>query len=156
VVIERFSLFRLPDDSEIAMLRKNSTPIINTILLVDDNPADNMVHRRILQGMNIAEKILDFLYAQDALDYLKSPDGKDAELIFLDINMPQMNGFEFLDEFKNLKSNPNELPAVVMLSTMNPNWDNDVSKNYPIIRHFFSKPLTEKYINKILNELELA
>jgi CheY-like chemotaxis protein len=135
------------------MLTKNPSAPLNTIMLVDDNQADNMIHRRILQKMNIAKNVVDFLYAEDALAYLKSPEGKDADLIFLDINMPQMNGFEFLDEFKKLKTDPDDLPAVIMLSTLNPNWDEDASQNYPLIKHFFTKPLTEKFVNSILESV---
>lgn len=136
------------------MLTTSQTAPLNTIMLVDDNQADNMIHRRILQKMNIANNIVDFLYAEDALAYLKSPEGSNADLIFLDINMPQMNGFEFLDEFKKLKDNPDDLPAVIMLSTLNPNWDNDASQNYPLIKHFFTKPLTEKFVNSILESVD--
>jgi len=132
------------------MLTKNQTPPFKTVLLIDDNQADNIIHRRILQKANIALKIVDFSYAEDALNYLKSPEGRETELIFLDINMPQMNGFEFLDEFEKLKDNPDNLPVIAMLSTLNPNWDNDVSLNYPLVKHFFSKPLTEKFINEIV------
>ena len=136
------------------MLRKNDTAVLNTIMLIDDNQADNMIHRRILQKMNVAKNIVDFLHAEDALVFLKSPDGKDIDLIFLDINMPQMNGFEFLDEFKKLNNDSNELPAVIMLSTLNPNWDEDVSRNYPLIKHFFTKPLTEKFVTSILDSVD--
>ena len=131
-------------------MTNNQSAPLKTIMLVDDNQADNMIHRRILQKMNVAQNIVDFLYAEDALTYLRSPEGKQADLIFLDINMPQMNGFEFLDELKKLKDDPNDLPAVIMLSTLNPNWDEDASRNYPLIKHFFTKPLTEKFVNSIL------
>lgn len=135
------------------MLTKNQSPLFKTILLIDDNQTDNIIHRRVLTKANVAEKIIDFLYAEDALNYLRTPEGSDAELIFLDINMPQMNGFEFLDEFIKLKDNPDDLPVVVMLSTLNPNWDNDVSLQYPLIKHFFTKPLTEKFIHNIVQSV---
>lgn len=135
------------------MLAKNQTPSLKTILLIDDDSADNIIHRRLLENMNIADNIEDFLFAEDALSFLKSEEGQDTDLIFLDINMPRMNGFEFLDEFKKLKSNPEDLPMVVMLSTSNPNWDDDVSRNYPLIKHFFTKPLTEKFVVNILDSI---
>ena len=136
------------------MLTKNDSTPLRTIMLVDDNQADNMIHRRILQKMNVANKIVDFLHAEDALAFLKSHEDHSVDLIFLDINMPQMNGFEFLDEFKKIKDNPNDLPDVIMLSTLNPNWDDDVSRNYPLIKHFFTKPLTEKFVSSILDSVE--
>lgn len=135
------------------MLARNKTPTLKTILLIDDDSADNIIHRRLLENMNIADNIEDFIYAEDALIYLKSEEGKDTDLIFLDINMPRMNGFEFLDEFKNLSDNPEDLPLVAMLSTSNPNWDDDVSRNYPLIKHFFTKPLTEKFVVNILESM---
>ena len=136
------------------MLSKNKSPFLKTILLVDDETADNIIHRRLLDNMCIADNIEDFIYAEDALNYLKTPEGKNTDLIFLDINMPRMNGFEFLDEFKNLEKNPEDLPMVVMLSTSNPNWDDDVSRKYPLIKHFFTKPLTEKFVLNVLETIE--
>lgn len=138
------------------MPTNTSPPPFEKIILIDDDSADNILHRRLLERMNIAETILDFIYAEDALTYLKSSEGQNTSLIFLDINMPRMNGFEFLDEFKQLKNNPDDLPMVVMLSTLNPNWDEDVSRNYPIIKHFFTKPLTEDSVKDILQSIENA
>lgn len=135
------------------MLTKNQSPPFKTIMLVDDNQTDNMIHRRILTKANVAENIVDFLFAEDALNYLKTIEGHDTDLIFLDINMPQMNGFEFLEELEKQKDNPKNLPVIVMLSTLNPNWDNDVSKKYPLIRHFFTKPLTEKFVFEVIESI---
>lgn len=136
------------------MLTKDRSASLKKILLVDDNQADNMIHRRLLEKLNVAQHIVDFLYAEDALNYLKSPEGADTDLIFLDINMPQMNGFEFMDEFKMIRENPDDLPAVVMVSTSNPNWDKDAIENYPLIRRFFSKPLTDKLVMEIIQSVE--
>ena len=135
------------------MLTKNQSPPFKTIMLVDDNQTDNMIHRRILTKANVAENIADFLFAEDALNYLKTSEGRNTDLIFLDINMPQMNGFEFLDELGKLNNNPKKLPIIVMLSTLNPNWDNDVSNKYPLIKHFFTKPLTEKFVFEIIESI---
>ena len=136
------------------MLIKNQSSPLQTILLVDDDSADNIMHRRVLERMNVAENIQDFLYAEDALTYLGTPEGKNTSLIFLDIKMPRMNGFEFLDELIKMEDNPDDLPIIVMLSTSHPNWDDNASRKYPLIKHFFTKPLTEEFVTDILQNIE--
>jgi CheY-like chemotaxis protein len=74
---------------------------INCIMLIDDNEDDNFFHERVIRKSSYADIILVKQSALDALNYLKKDllESEYPDLIFLDINMPAMNGWEFLEEF---------------------------------------------------------
>ena len=75
---------------------------LNCILLIDDDSDDNEYHEIILRKLAITEKIDIAINGVEAIKYLKTKDRVPPELIFLDINMPKMNGWEFLEEYKNI------------------------------------------------------
>ena len=72
---------------------------IKEILLIDDNDIDNYINKLIVAKEKVVEKITIKNSPIDALQYLRSKEGEFPELIFLDIKMPEMDGFGFLDEF---------------------------------------------------------
>src|SRR4051812_47898983 len=90
-----------------------------SILLIDDNAADNRYNQIILEEMNIAENIVVAENGLEALDILKKEDNDQPDLILLDINMPKMNGWEFLDAYKKLNLKENDI-VVVLTTSMNP------------------------------------
>jgi len=90
---------------------------LNSVLLLDDNAATNFINRKFVRMAGCTEKIVDFQSGDTALEYLKMNKEVLPDLIFLDINMPIMNAWEFLEEFQNLIEKKEERPAVVLLST---------------------------------------
>lgn len=74
-----------------------TTPRIKMAMIIDDEQADQMLYKLIIKRSGLIENTLAFQMAEDALDYLKSEDKDPIDVIFLDINMPRMNGFEFLE-----------------------------------------------------------
>ena len=81
---------------------------LHCIMLIDDDPATNFYHRIILRDGGWAQKIVEVKNGEEALQYLQTPFGIDnprPSLIFLDINMPRMNGWEFLEAYKKLITN---------------------------------------------------
>lgn len=114
------------------------------ILLIDDNEIDNYVTNHIVTKSQLAEKITTKNSAIVALEYLKSLEENATEfpeLIFLDIKMPIMDGFGFLDELIKLSSIIEKKCAVVMLSSSNDQNDIDRAMQYSIVKKFFTKPL---------------
>lgn len=129
---------------------------INSILLVDDDQINNFINKRIIKKLAIADEVNIALNGEEALSHIQDyclKTGHCPELIFLDINMPVMNGFEFLNEFKNLPlENKNEVKIIVLTTSTNPG-DLQKLKDYSI-KGFVNKPLTEKKILELINSEE--
>ncbi len=125
---------------------------LNCVLLVDDNSEDNVFHQIILKKMDITKRIDVVLNGLEALAYLKRENQIPPELIFLDINMPRMNGWEFLEEYKYLDAKQ-KARVVIMILTTSANPD-DIKKAKEIeeVTGFETKPLTEEMMMGILNE----
>lgn len=120
---------------------------INCILLVDDNPADNEFHKIIINDSKVCNTVKIATNGDKALEYIiKSGSADSAEypkpdLIFLDINMPGMNGFEFLEEYHLLDSKLKSKIVIIMLSTsLNPD-DAERAGRIKEVTEFMNKPL---------------
>ncbi len=128
---------------------------INCTLLVDDDTITNFINRRLIKKLDIAEKVATVTNGEEALDYLRDfctiNNECCPELIFLDINMPVMNGLEFLKEYSNLEFENKRKVLVVMLSTSSNPSDLEMVKNFKI-NEFISKPLTEEKLKNLLEK----
>lgn len=116
---------------------------MDIVWLIDDDGPTNLLNKILLSEIRFAKEIKDFIYAEDALKELASEDVVFPDLILLDINMPRMSGWEFLEavEAMNLLDNP---PTILMLSTsLNP-VDQERAENNIIVSGFIKKPLTPK------------
>ena len=124
---------------------------LNCILLVDDNPDDNTFHQIIIKEMDITNLIDIVENGLEALAYLKKENRIPPELIFLDINMPRMNGWEFLEQYKHLDAKQ-KARVVIMILTTSANPD-DIKKAKEIeeVTGYQTKPLTKEMLNEILN-----
>ncbi|MEM7292698.1 MAG: response regulator [Pseudomonadota bacterium] len=125
---------------------------LNTVMLIDDMEADNYINRLMIESMNIAERVVDFEYAEKALEYLNSEDRPGVDVIFLDINMPRMDGFEFLDEYKNLDPQLKSKVVVIMLTTSMAQYDRERAKTYADLDDFQNKPLSRDSLREMLNK----
>jgi CheY-like chemotaxis protein len=125
---------------------------LNCILLVDDDPDDNFFHQRIINKMDITHAIAVAKNGIEALEYLRKENQVIPELIFLDINMPKMNGWEFLEEYKKLDEKQKARITIMMLTTSaNPD---DVAKANSIeeVTGIRTKPLSVEMLTEILDE----
>ncbi len=128
------------------------------VLLVDDNPIDNLINKKIIQNNCFAKEIKTFTSAKAALQFLKNNINKESFgnhlgeiVIFLDIRMPEMDGFQFLEEYQNLNENILGICKIYMLSsTLDPLDKKRISQNKHIHK-FFSKPLSNKFVEEIPN-----
>lgn len=124
-------------------------------MLIDDNEDDNFFHERTIKKHDVANTILIHTSALSALDYLKSKDNdKDThpDLIFLDINMPHMNGWEFLEEYNNIKKELQSQAIVIMLTTSENPDDKIRAKSWDFVSNYVTKPLTEELIDTLIKE----
>ncbi|MEM1122658.1 MAG: response regulator [Bacteroidota bacterium] len=128
------------------------------ILLIDDDETTNFVNARILKKMGLVKTLQIAENGQEALNYLtcdgpfvaKAPNYPRPDLIFLDINMPIMNGWEFLDNYKNLATNKRGNVVVVMLTTSLQKEDHEKAKSSAMIKEMVSKPLNKKAVGAII------
>ncbi|HEU4718164.1 MAG TPA: response regulator [Bacteroidia bacterium] len=128
----------------------------NVVMLIDDNDIDNFINERMIRGCNFAETCYVNTSTMSAIEFLKNLSVKkdlDANylpsVIFLDINMPMLDGFQFIEEFEKLDKKITEPVSIVMLtSSINPA-DMERSKKYPSVKGFFHKPLTEEQLSSI-------
>ena len=132
---------------------------LNCVLMIDDDEPTNFFNKIIVKQSGCTDHIMVVQSGQQALDYLKSNTGKDDEeinpgpsLIFLDINMPAMNGWEFLEEYKKLNHNQRGKVIMVMLTTSLFPEDIMRAEEMPEISGFEHKPLTTEKLNKILEK----
>ncbi|WKD85316.1 Response regulator rcp1 [Polaribacter huanghezhanensis] len=128
---------------------------LNCILLIDDNGSTNFLHQLMIKKANCAEKCVAVQSGQEALDYLESSINgihPQPDLIFLDINMPSMNGWEFLEHYKKLKKDQQGKIVVMMLTTSRNLDDIEKSKRFGYVSGFMNKPLTADVLLKVVQE----
>ena len=126
---------------------------LTTTLLVDDDETTNFVNQMLLEDMGVTEDVLVANNGQEALELVRQrcQEGLCPELILLDINMPVMNGFEFLEEYEQLSFPNKQSVVVVMLTTsLNPQ-DMNRLRDLPN-EGFLNKPLNEKMVKELLRE----
>jgi CheY-like chemotaxis protein len=127
---------------------------IPSILLVDDDPASNYLAKLLLLEIDPEFDIHVRYHGQEALEYIKAADGEIVapNLIFLDLNMPVMDGFEFLEHFTQLPAS--ESTSIVLLTSSAYPKDIERAKAYNIT-HFINKPLTEEQLREVLANVPL-
>jgi CheY-like chemotaxis protein len=126
-----------------------------TILLVEDDETTNFLHRRLLNRMAAADNIAQAGNGEEAINYLRTHaagPGHTPLLILLDIKMPVMDGFEFLEAFEKLTNELNPDIRVIMLSSSVSPVDLARMKKFPSVSGYYSKPLSEEIVQKIMAE----
>ncbi|MDW7691060.1 response regulator [Flammeovirgaceae bacterium SG7u.111] len=129
---------------------------IDLVMLVDDNDTDNFINKRIIELTSFAYRIEIKNSGKSALEYLNSV--KDDEenlpdLIFLDINMPIVDGFVFLYEFESFPEAIKKKCKIVILSSSDNKRDIDKIVNNDYVIKFITKPLTEEALDNVKNLL---
>lgn len=125
---------------------------VDLVLLVDDNDTDNFISKRIIEITKFAKRIEIRNSGKSALEYLESVKDDPAQLpdvIFLDINMPIVDGFVFLFEFEMFPDHIKEKCKVIILSSSNNKRDIAKIVDNEYVIKFITKPLTEKALQEV-------
>lgn len=122
-------------------------------IVVDDSKLDCFIAEKIIQNTGRCESVRTFQQASDALTYIKELlSHNPGTILFIDIQMPVMNGFEFVESFEQLPQEIKSAYIIYMLSSsIN---ENDIAKvkGYPSVKQFLNKPLTGKTMTVLLEE----
>lgn len=125
---------------------------IDLVMLVDDNDTDNFISKRIIEITSFAKRVEVKNSGKSALDYLRENEDNPEELpnlIFLDINMPIVDGFVFLYEFEKFSEKIKDKCKVIILSSSDNKRDIDKIVNNNHVIKFITKPLTESALEEV-------
>jgi len=136
--------------------------MLDLILCVDDDPITLMLCKMVISKSSFATEIITAQNGEEALNYfddlklnnLGTEIKKYPSLVFLDLNMPVMDGWEFLDHFskEEYTSAFKNTKVIVLSSTIDPN-DIEKSKTYPMVLDFLSKPITKEIVENLKEKL---
>jgi len=130
---------------------------LRNILIVDDDEIANFISSELIKPLEISESVTMALGGQEALDYLKNayngnPQNIIPELIFLDMNMPGIDGLTFLKKIKPIISQSSQLPVIILLSaSFLKNQVSNAKSISPIVKGYLEKPLTAETVMNIYN-----
>ncbi len=125
---------------------------LNCIMLIDDDEDDNFFHEKAIVDNHLAETVIVKNSARKALEYIKAKTEPLSDLILLDINMPVMTGWEFLDEYNQLEKELEHKAIIIMLSTSINNIDVEKSKTWNFVSDYITKPLTKEKMEIIIDK----
>lgn len=138
---------------------KEASEMLNLVLLVDDDDTTNYLNKRLLKDMQVAKEILVLKNGREAIDYLSkacvnTPEANYTcpDLIFLDIKMPTMDGFEFLEEYQRLGLDAADHVIILMLTSSASFYDLERIKSFKKVKKHFSKALTNHDVKEIMAE----
>ncbi len=124
----------------------------HSVMLIDDNEIDNLINQKMVEAAHLSDYIYTHTGAKSAIEFLKNIEQLEKDIvesvlpdvIFLDIDMPLMDGFQFLEEFNKLKDTTISKCKIIMLtSSINPQ-DVSKSKKYESVKKYLNKPLSQE------------
>lgn len=126
----------------------------NTVMLVDDNDTDNFISQKIIELTGFSKKIIVKNSGKSALEYLQTNEAQPdnlPELIFLDINMPIVDGFVFLFEFERFSDVLKNKCKIAILSSSDNKRDIERIVDNQYVIKYITKPLTEEALEEFKN-----
>lgn len=122
------------------------------VMVIDDMDLDRFVARQVLTRFGFSEEVILMETAKDALSYLQLRENVPSELpslIFLDIQMPEMNGFGFLDRFEEMsEAITAKCPVVMLTSSVDPR-DKQMARKHLHVKHYITKPLDKAKLDEV-------
>jgi CheY-like chemotaxis protein len=132
-----------------------SEPKYRSVMLIDDNEIDNLINQKMIEAATITQHIYTCTGAKSAIEFLRNVEKLEVadkvlpDVVFLDIDMPLMDGFQFLDEFEKFGNLVKKKCKIVMLtSSINPQ-DFNKAKKYLNVKLYLNKPLSHESISSL-------
>ncbi|HET9486698.1 MAG TPA: response regulator [Chryseosolibacter sp.] len=123
---------------------------VNKVMLIDDSDLDLFIHRRLLELSNFSRELISCKSAERALESLKNLNGAEPpNIIFLDLNMPVIDGFSFLKLFSQLPENVTKTSRIVVLTSSNASTDREQVFLYENVIHMITKPIKQTDIEEL-------
>jgi CheY-like chemotaxis protein len=123
------------------------------VLIIDDSPAFNHLTRLIIERAGLDCNVIEMSNGQRALNYLDEAH-RLPEVILLDINMPVMDGFDFLEEYN--RAHHSTTTSIYMLTSSAQEVDKLKVRSFGIVKGYFEKPLTKENVQKIMIEMGIV
>jgi len=127
------------------------------VFLIDDDDVFNCMNQAIIERIQSDAVVDVFKSGTEVMEHINAPVGVayPPDIVFLDIRMPDMDGFELLDELEKLESHPLNNAAIYMLSSTLDERDLEKAKSRKLIKGFLGKPLTVEKMKEICWDLQL-
>ncbi len=129
---------------------------IKTACIIDDDPIFIYGTKRLMEEVDFCETVLVFQNGQDAIDGLHNLTESGEKLpcvIFLDLNMPVMNGWEFLEDFMKIPNHNREKVAIYIISSSVDPRDLERIKNYEVVNNYILKPISKEDLESALENI---
>jgi len=131
------------------------TDVLNHIVLIEDNETTSFLNNRLLNRLGVARQVSSFSKADEATRFLWGSESAVAQaapdLIFVDLKMPGMSGFDFLERYSQLPASVQERTVVAVLTTSMHAADTARVAQYPNVE-YLTKPLTEEKMQRLLTK----
>ena len=126
---------------------------VELALLVDDNDVDLFIQKRFIEISGFAKTIKTYNSPTQAITYLQESSSETPQIIFLDLNMPDMDGFGFLEKFILLPKRIQEMAKVVVLTSSSNQSDKKRAETYSSVTNFLSKPLSVEALTTLKEKM---
>jgi CheY-like chemotaxis protein len=123
------------------------------ICLVDDDRIYQFTAKKIIESTGLTQTVLSFFNGEDAINYLKNSSENNQpipDIIFLDINMPIMDGWQFLEDFKTLIAGLKKKVTIYMVSSSVDDYDIKKSKEYSFVTDYIIKPINRERFEQLI------
>lgn len=128
------------------------------ICLIDDDKIYQFTAKKIIESTNLTKAVLSFYNGEEAIEFLKSNlQNADSipDIIFLDINMPIKDGWEFLEEFKSILNDVKKRIVIYMVSSSVDDYDIKKSKEYSFVTDYIIKPINRERFEQLIEAAQL-
>ena len=124
--------------------------LVEKTILIDDSDIDLFIQRRFLEVYHFSDTLVLYNSAEEALGWLKEMKGEAApDVIFLDLNMPEIDGFSFLNDFKKLPQEVLDKCKIVVLTSSNSAKDREQAFSFDNVIQFITKPIKQSDIEDL-------